>query len=138
MDSFGMHPGVIMAQTLADANCNRDALTLVTRLLDGSKTSETGAFVSELWRLRGELLLRQSADNSREAERYLGTAVRIASEQGAVVLHLRAGLSLARLLAAHGRRDQARTVLDCANANRLDEWEGSEISAAAQLRSDLH
>jgi class 3 adenylate cyclase/ABC-type lipoprotein export system ATPase subunit len=135
---FGMHPGVIMAQTLADANCNQDALTLVTRLLDGSKTSETGAFVSELWRLRGELLLRQSADNSREAECYLGTAVRIASEQGAVVLHLRAGLSLARLLAAHGRRDQARTVLDCANANRLDEWEGSEITAAAQLRSDLH
>jgi hypothetical protein len=135
---FGVHPGIIMAQTFTDANRNQEALTLVTRLLDGSRTPETGVFVSELWRLRGELLLRQSAGNSPEAERYLGTAVRIASEQGAVVLHLRASISLARLLAERGRRDQARTVLDCANANRLDEWDGSETTVAAQLRSDLH
>jgi class 3 adenylate cyclase/ABC-type transport system involved in cytochrome c biogenesis ATPase subunit len=135
---FGMHPGIIMAQTLADANRNREALTLVIRLLDESRTPETGAFVSELWRLRGELLVRQSADNSSEAERHLETAVRIASEQGAVVLHLRAALGLARLLAARGRRDQARTVLDSANVNRLDEWDGSEATVAAQLRSDLN
>jgi class 3 adenylate cyclase len=135
---FGMHPGIIMAQTLADANRNQEALTLVTRLLDGSRTPETGAFVSELWRLRGELLMRQSGDNSPEAEQYLGTAVRIASEQGAVVLHLRAALSLARLLAARGQRNQARMVLDCANPSRLDEWDGSEITSAAQLWSDLH
>jgi hypothetical protein len=135
---FGMHPGIIMAQTLTDANRNQEALALVTRLLDGSRTPESGAFVSELWRLRGELLLQQSVGNSPEAERYLGTAVRIASEQGAVVLQSRAGLSLARLLAERGRQDEARMVLDRANANRLDEWDGSELTVAAQLRSDLH
>jgi class 3 adenylate cyclase/tetratricopeptide (TPR) repeat protein/ABC-type lipoprotein export system ATPase subunit len=135
---LGMHPGIIMAQTLTDANRNQEALTLVTRLLDGSRTPETGAFVSELWRLRGELLLRQPGGNSQEAERHLGTAVRVAGEQGAVVLHVRAGISLARLLAERGRRDQARAVLDRANANTLHEWDGPEITAAAQLRSDLH
>jgi len=134
---FGMHPGIVMVETLAGANRNQEALTLVKRLLDGSRTPETGAFVSELWRLRGELLLRQSADHSPEAERYFGTAMRIAREQGAVVLHLKAGISLAKLLAEGCRRDEARTVLGHANPSRLDEWEGPETAVAAQLRSDL-
>ena len=135
---LGMLPGVIMADALASADRDQEALALVTRLLDKSSTPERGPFISELWRIRGEIVLRQSAENSPEAERYLGTAVRIASEQEAMVLHLRAGISLARLLAERGRRDQARTVLDRANANRLNEWDGSEIAVAAQLRSDLH
>jgi class 3 adenylate cyclase/ABC-type transport system involved in cytochrome c biogenesis ATPase subunit len=134
---FGMHPGIVMVEALAGANRNQEALTLVKRLLDGSRTPETGAFVSELWRLRGELLLRQSVGNSPEAERYFGTAMRIAREQGAVVLHLRAGIRLVQLLAEGGRRDEARTVLDHVNSNRLDEWEGPETAVAAQLRSDL-
>jgi len=134
---FGMHPGIVMVEALIGANRNQEALTLVKRLLDGSRTPETGAFVSELWRLRGELLLRLSAGDVPEAKRYLETAVRIAGEQGAVVLHLRAGISLAELLAEGGRRDEARTVLDRANSIRLDEWDGPEITGAAQLRSDL-
>jgi class 3 adenylate cyclase/ABC-type lipoprotein export system ATPase subunit len=134
---FGVYPGIIMAETLANAGRNQEALTLVTRLLDGSRTPEIGAFISELWRLRGELLLRQSADKLPEAERHFGTAVRIASEQGATVFHLRAGIALAELLAESGRYDEARTVLDHANSTRLDEWEGPEAAVAAQLRSDL-
>jgi hypothetical protein len=134
---FGMHPGIIMAQTLSDANRNQEALTLVTRLLDGSRTPETGAFVSELWRLRGDVLLRLSADNAPEAEGHLATAVRIASEQGAVVFHLRAAVSLARLLADRGRQDLARAVLSRAGANMPDDCNGSEIPGAANLRSDL-
>jgi hypothetical protein len=132
-----MHPGIIMAQTLTDANRNQEALTLVTRLLDSSRTPETGAFVSELWRLRGDVLLRLSADNSPEAEGHLATAVRIASEQGAVAFHLRAAVSLARLLADRGRQDLARAVLSRASANMPDDWNGSEIPIAANLRSDL-
>jgi class 3 adenylate cyclase/tetratricopeptide (TPR) repeat protein/ABC-type lipoprotein export system ATPase subunit len=135
---FGMHPGIIMAETLAAANRNQEALTLVTRLLEGSRTPEIGVFVSELWRLRGELLLRQSAGNSPEAERYFGTAVRIAEEQGAVVFLSRAGIALAQLLAESGRRDEARSVLHRASANGLDEWDGPEIAIVAQLRSNLN
>ena len=126
-----------MAETLAAADRNQEAFALLKRLLDGSRTPETGAFASELWRLRAELLLRQSAGNSPEAERYFVTAVRIASEQGAAVFHLRAATALARLLAESGRQDEARTVLDYANANRLDEWEGPEVAIADQLRSNL-
>jgi class 3 adenylate cyclase/ABC-type lipoprotein export system ATPase subunit len=134
---LGMLPGVIMADALAGANRNREALALVTRLLEGLRTPEDGVFVPELWRIRGDLVLKQSADDSRQAERYFGTAARIAAKQGAMVYRLRAGTQLSRLLAEEGRREEARTVLDHANANPLDEWEGPEIGIATRLRSEL-
>ena len=134
---LGMLPGVIMADALAGANRNREALALVTRLLEGLRTPEEGVFVPELWRIRGELVLRQSAGDARQAERYFGTAARMADEQGAHDFRLRAGTLLSRLLAEEGRREEARTVLDRANAIPLDEWDGPEIGIATQLRSDL-
>ena len=87
--------------------------------------------------MRGVLVLRQSAGDVRQAERHFGTAERIAAKQGAMVYQLRAGTALSRLLAEEGRREEARTVLDRANANPLDEWEGPEIEIATQLRSEL-
>lgn len=134
---LGMLPGIIMADTLAGANRNSEALALVTRLLEGLRTPEEGVFVPELWRLRGELVLRQSACDAREAERHFGTSARLAAEQGAVVYQLRAATHLSRLLAEQGRWEEARTMLDRANANPLDEWEGPEIGIATQLRSEL-
>jgi len=130
-------PGIVMAETLASAQRNVEALTLVTRLLDQLHTPEAGVFVPELWRIRGELVLRQSADDWRQAERYFGTAVRIAEEQGAMVYRLRASISLARLLAEGGQREKAKAILDRTDAHRLDEWDGSEVVVATQLRSEL-
>ena len=73
---LGVLPGVILADALASADRNQEALALVTRLLDKSSTPEVGPFISELWRIRGEMVLRQSAINSQEAERLFGTALR--------------------------------------------------------------
>ena len=134
---FGAYPGVIMASALADTGRNEEALTMVSRLIDSSSTPQTGVFVSELWRLRGELLLRQSAGHVAEAENCLRVAERIAREQGAVIFHLKAATGLADLLANRGRRDEARAILDLAMAHPLDEWTGSEPVVASQLRSSL-
>ena len=133
-----MLPGVIMADALAGANRNQEALALITRLLDETSTPELGVFISELWRIRGELVLRQSAGNASQAERFLGTALRIATGQGAPVFQLRAGISLARLLAEAGRRDEAKIAIDRASVKSLPEWNGPEIAVAAQLRSALN
>jgi hypothetical protein len=133
----GVLPGVILADALASADRNQEALTLVTGLLEKSSTPERGPFISELWRIRGEMILRQSANDSQEAERYLGTALRIADKQGANVFRLRAGIPLARMLAERGRREEAKSVLDHAAAIALDEWDGPETAIVTQLRSDL-
>jgi class 3 adenylate cyclase/ABC-type lipoprotein export system ATPase subunit len=134
---LGVLPGVIMAETLADADRNQEALALVTRLLDELSSPEAGAFIPELWRIRGELVLRDAASNTRQAEQYFETALRLAQKQGAPISHLKAGIALARLLASSGQRGEAKAVLNHADLVALDEWDGPEIAMATQLRSDL-
>jgi predicted ATPase len=57
------------------------------------------------------LLLKQDASNAAEAQNCFERAVEIARRQSAKSLELRAKMSLARLLALQGRRDEARTML---------------------------
>lgn len=96
---FGVYPGVVMAQTLKDSGRGGDASGVVMRMLDESNTPELGIFISELWRLRAELALEESASSKAQAEAWLRTAVRIASGQGAKIYLARAEQALARLVA---------------------------------------
>jgi predicted ATPase len=73
------------------------------------KTSER-YFEPELYRLRGELLLKSGA-YAPEAHRCLERAIEIAGEQNARSLELRASVSLARLLRDIDRRNEASTML---------------------------
>jgi len=84
----------------------------VTRLDDALQIVErTGErwFVAELYRQRGELLLRQG--HSKAAEELYRKALSIAREQEAKLWELRAAMSLARLRRDQGRRTEARDLL---------------------------
>jgi hypothetical protein len=134
---MGLLPGVIMVETLAGAARDQEALALIKRLLDDLTTPEIGVFVPELWRLRGELMLRQAASNSPQVEQYFETAQRIAQAQSAPIYHLRATIGLVCLLAERGQLEQARAALGRA-PNAPAEWQGPEIAIAARLRSELN
>ena len=95
---LGVYPDVVFADALNRQGRGKEALALVNRTLDTLTTPEVGVHVSELWRLRGELLLANSAANAAAAADDLRTAVRIATRQGAVTYHERAESSLTRLL----------------------------------------
>jgi predicted ATPase len=66
---------------------------------------------AELHRLNGELLMIKDRSNAAEAERSLRTAINVAHRQEAKLFELRAAVSLARLMAHQGRRDEARAML---------------------------
>ncbi len=134
---FGSLPTIWMAEALASAGRDNDALTVVSRVLDELPTPEIGVFISELWRIRGELVLRRGDGAMPEAERHLTTALRIAQNQGAPVYNLRVAISLARLLAEAGRRAEAKRAIDPAVISQLDEWNGPEAAIADRLRSEL-
>src|SRR6266852_5206338 len=73
-------------------------------------------YEAELNRLKGELTLKQSdtGSNSKvqeEAETFFRRAIEVARRQSAKSWELRATMSLARLLAKQGRRDEARMML---------------------------
>jgi class 3 adenylate cyclase/tetratricopeptide (TPR) repeat protein len=68
-------------------------------------------YEAELHRLKGELLLMQSAGNTVDAESCFRTAIEVARRQAAKSLELRATVSLARLLRDTDRPDDARAML---------------------------
>src|SRR5689334_1876221 len=64
-------------------------------------------YEAELHRLKGELLLKLDDSNAAEAQSCFQRAIEIARRQSSKSLELRATMSLARLLASQGRRDEA-------------------------------
>jgi predicted ATPase len=68
-------------------------------------------YESEIYRLKGILLLQQSSDNQAEAETCFAQAMAIAQNQQAKSLELRATTSLARLWQQQGKCQEARDLL---------------------------
>jgi class 3 adenylate cyclase/predicted ATPase len=101
----------ILAQAYADAGETSKGLTLLTEGIAAAERDGLGFHFSEFYRLRGELLAKESGRAGPEAMANVHRAIEIAQRQQAKSLELRAAMSLARLLASQGQRDEARTVL---------------------------
>ena len=68
-------------------------------------------YEAELRRLQGELLLKQAAPDSRQAESCLHRALDLARSQKAKSIELRAAMSLSRLWQKQGKPEAARRHL---------------------------
>jgi predicted ATPase len=88
-----------------------DGLRVVSEGLRDFEGSKRHMDHAELYRLKGELLLLQSASAHAQAESCFREAIEIAQRQQAKSWELRATMSLARLLRDTGRRDEARAML---------------------------
>jgi len=86
----------------------------VGQIADGLRVAEEALARNEraeLYRLKGGLLLRRSAEHQAEAERCFRQALEIARLQGAKSLELRVAMSLSRLWQQQGKRDEAHELL---------------------------
>jgi predicted ATPase len=68
-------------------------------------------YAAEVYRLQGELMLRQAVPDAPQAEACLQHALAVARSQQARSWELRAALSLSRLWQQQGKRADARTLL---------------------------
>ena len=69
-------------------------------------------FDAELYRIKGELLLRQTVPDEHQAEACFGEALEIARCQQAKSLELRAAMALYRLWQSGDKRVEGRQLLD--------------------------
>jgi len=100
-----------MAEVYARTGQVQEGLsTLAEALIATDKTGDR-RWVAELYRLKGELTLQSKSAGPEGAEEYFHRAIGISRGQEAKSLELRATMSLARLLATQGRRDEARAML---------------------------
>ena len=109
---------------LADAHLRSGSvepgLTAVDDALGIAARERAHYYDAELHRLRGELLV--AADRQpEEAEAPIREALKLAREQGARSLELRAALSLVRALSGHSRAAEARGVLAAAHEPLADQ-----------------
>ena len=90
---------------------------------EAQKLAVTGGALfwqAELFRLKGELLLKQPGESTQEAEECLRTALKIAQDQHATMLELRAATSLAELWKKLDKVEDAERILN-AVSSRFNE-----------------
>jgi len=86
-------------------------LTMLAEALALAETTGDRWYDPELHRLKGVLLLQQSADNHAEAQACFQQALDVARSQQAKSLELRVATSLGRLWQQQGKRAEARQLL---------------------------
>lgn len=132
----------VLTDACAKAGRIDEALDSVTRGLDFVNANGERHYEAELYRLKGELLLAQAANNEQlradslqvAAEECFHEAIEIARRQSAKSWELRAVLSLARLWQNQGKRVEAREMLE-----EIYGWftEGFETLDLRQARAML-
>jgi len=108
------------------------------RALASIGESIRGAFLApEIHRLEGELLLQETGSSADAAEAHFRAAIDIARGRAEKSLELRAAMSLARLLAARGRRDEARRQVADVYAWFTEGLDTRDLRAAKTLLAEL-
>jgi tetratricopeptide (TPR) repeat protein len=97
-----------------------------------------GWYVPELLRIKGEVLLKQAADQSAlAAENCFSQAAQMAREQGALFWELRVALSVARLRVSQGRQHEARAPLASVYDRFTEGFATADLHAARTLLEEL-
>jgi predicted ATPase len=92
---------------------------------------------AEIYRVRGELLLKQNESNRDEAQASFERAIQIAHAQTAKSLELRATTSLARLLRDTNRRHETRAMLADIYGWFTEGFDTADLKDAKALLDEL-
>jgi predicted ATPase len=105
------HLLALLAEAYGTTGEPHAGLTVLTEALTLADKTGVRWYESELYRLKGELLLQQHLDNHLEVEACFQQAIAIAQNQQAKSFELRAATSLARLWHQQGKRQEAYDLL---------------------------
>ena len=124
-----------LAEAYIKAQRFDDALNALTEAFVAADKQDERYYDAEIYRLKGEVLLKNEESDIPEAQGCFERAIQIAREQSAKSLELRATTSLARLLASQGSRDEARTMLAA-----IYDWftEGFDTTDLKDAKALLH
>jgi predicted ATPase len=128
----------VLAEGLAGAEQLTEALATIDEALAQADRSGQHWCITELYRVKGELLLQEAGDQSiPAAEDCLQRALGIAQEQGALFWELRAALSLARLRIRRDQQDDARRILAPVYDQFTEGFETADLKQARALLEQL-
>ncbi len=122
---------------LADGQA-AEGLRVAAKGLQVADNTGDGEAKPELHRLYGELVLRRDPKDAASGEASFRAAIEAARTQYARLPELRATISLARLLARQGRRDEARGMLGEIYGWFTEGFDTADLKGAKALLDELH
>jgi predicted ATPase len=128
-----------LALALAGLGRTDEAYDAIVRAIEsaGGRADGQQWYLSELLRIKGEILLLLGPERAVAAADSFDQAAMVAREQGALSWELSVGISLCRLRVTQGRGDEGRREL-ASIYNRFTEGFGTiDLIAAKQLLDDL-
>jgi predicted ATPase len=134
--AFGPMYSVLIVEQELRAGYAERALARVERTIEEMTVKANRFCAPELFRSRGEALWAQRRPD--DAERAFGEALAMARAQACRPLELRAATSLARLLAASGRKAEARDLLAPVYAAFTEGFDRADLQAAKALLAGLN
>jgi predicted ATPase len=127
----------LLAEACGMAGQVEEGLRVLSEAMEAMQTAEERVYEAEVYRLKGELLLQQSAVPQGEAEESLQQALEIARRQQAKSLELRAAMSLSRLWQRQGKRTDARQLLAEVYGWFTEGFDTADLQEAKMLLEQL-
>lgn len=127
----------LLARACSKIGQPHEGLRVIGEALESARTTGERVWEAELDRLEGELRLASDPDDVAEAMACFRRAIEIARRQAARSWELRAASSLARLLVAAGRRDEARRTLAGVYDWFTEGFDTPDLGEAKALLDDL-
>jgi predicted ATPase len=120
-------------------NCGQiqEGLQTITKALNLIKKTEERWWEAEIYRLKGELLILESADNQSDAESCFNQALDVSRRQQAKSLELRATMSLSRLWQYQGKKEEARRLLSKIYGWFIEGFDTADLKDAKALLDEL-
>ena len=128
---------IALAETEARAGDPDRAIAILDEALATANRLGYHAFEAQLYRVRGEMLLKRDPTNPAPAEEVFLTAIAVAKQQGARSFELRAALSLAKLYQSTARLTEADAVLAPALDGFAPTPEMPEIEEAREMLATI-
>ncbi len=126
-----------MAEAAGYAGHIDEGLHLLTEALATFEASGRRDMLTEAYRLKGELVLRQAVPDTVQAEVYFQQALTLARQQQAKSWELRAAMSLARLWQQQGQRAAAHTLLADIHGWFTEGFDTADLQEAERLLAAL-
>jgi predicted ATPase len=128
----------VLAEGVAGLGRLTEALVTIDEALARADRGGECYYAAELLRIKGELLLQTSGEQSNPpAEDCFRDAVRVARQHGALSLELRIALSLARWRMRQDRPDDARDVLAPVYGRFTEGFATADLRAARTMLDAL-
>jgi class 3 adenylate cyclase/predicted ATPase/ribosomal protein L40E len=133
----GAYYSTLLAEAYSKADLTDDGLNVITEALVSAHKTGIRYYEAELHRVKGELLLRQAVPAEKVAETCFQEALKVAQNQGAKSLEMRAVMSLSRLWRRQGKQAEARRFLAEIYGWFTEGFDTADLKAAKALLEEL-